>query len=167
MSDEVMTAKCSRCLKRRRLRLAHVDPTTQAEFWLCCECRAEHDREQADAQPAESVDYTFGLEPGTLRSDDPDGALYELVCSAAWPAFIEFALKNDEIRKEFIAETGHVFDRQTAIEAMVDRMTGYRDDVMRRFVEWATVELYGIEGAPVAYRMEYAQRQKAAEVANG
>jgi hypothetical protein len=36
------------------------------------------------------------------------------------------------------------------VEVLVDKATGYRDDAVARFIEWATVELYGIEGAPRA-----------------
>ncbi len=102
--------------------------------------------------------FTAHLPPGTLRDDDPDGVLYELVCQEMWPAFILWARDNAEICAEFTAATGMPLERSTGIAALVDKVTGYSDAVMDRFVEWATVEIYGIECAPAAYRAEIARR---------
>lgn len=112
----------------------------------------------------EPTDFLFGLSPetlATLRPDDPDGLLYEVVCQEMWPAFILWAVKNDEIRKAFTEATGFVLldAPRSPIEILVDKATGYCEDIMRRFVEWVTVEIYGIECAPALYREEYARRQ--------
>lgn len=87
-----------------------------------------------------SANLGANLPPGILREDDPDGVLYERVCAAAWPAFLTWAADNDEIREAFTTTTGLVICATSA----------------ERFVEWATVEVYGIEGAPAAYRAKHA-----------
>lgn len=111
-------------------------------------------------QSRAAIDLTANLPPGTLRADDPDGTLYEAVCSASWLGFIRFAFGNAEIQEQFTAATGLVLDRKRIpIEAIVDKATDYGDHVADRFVEWITVELYGIEAAPAAYRAEIARRQ--------
>jgi hypothetical protein len=94
----------------------------------------------------------------TLRDDDPDGVLYELVCQEMWPTFILWSRNNEEICARFTTATGMPLARNTGIEVMVDRVTGYRNAVMDRFVEWVTFEIYGIECAPAAYRAKMATR---------
>jgi hypothetical protein len=113
---------------------------------------------ESSPQPARLV---ADLPPGTLRQDDPDGQLYEAICQRAWPAFIEWALGNVEVCNQFTVATGLVVARkQSAIEAEIDKVTGSGASVADRFVEWVTVELYGIDGAPAAYRAELARRRQ-------
>lgn len=94
-----------------------------------------------------------------LRDDDPNGVLYELVCQKMWPPFILWARENATICAQFAAATGMVLARTTGIEGLVDKVTGYRETVMDRFVEWVTLEIYGIESAPAAYRAKMAERK--------
>ena len=84
--------------------------------------------------------------------DDPDGHLYEAVAEVMWPGFVHWAWGHAEIRRAFTAATGIQLDRRTPIEVLVDKVTGYRSDAVAKFIEWATVELYGLEAAPKAVR---------------
>ncbi len=83
---------------------------------------------------------------------------------AAWFGFIRWAIGHPEIRARFQTETGlslDSLDRRSPIEAMVDKATGYRDDAIGRFVEWATREIWGLEDAPLAYQQEIAAKESA------
>lgn len=80
---------------------------------------------------------------------------------AAWFGFIRWAIGRPEIRARFQTETGlslDSLDGRSPIEAMVDKATGYRDDVIGHFVEWATREIWGLESAPLAYQQELAAK---------
>jgi hypothetical protein len=87
------------------------------------------------------------------RPDDSDGQLYEAVANYMWPAFIASAWASAEIRKAFTEATGVKLDQpRSPMEMLVDKATGYRDTSVAKFIEWTTVELYGIEYAPKAVR---------------
>lgn len=105
--------------------------------------------------------FIRGLDPALLRADDPEGVAYEVICQTMWPGFIRWAWGSAEVRADFTAATGLVLAApRSALEAMVDQATGYAASVAERFVEWATVEIYGLEGAPAAYRAEVERRSR-------
>lgn len=128
--------------------------------------RAKHERTKmlrAAATETPPVSLVADLPPGLLRPDDPDGVLYEAVCQRMWPDFLLWAIGNKEIREEFTTATGLVISpARSPIEAMIDKATGYGADVAAWFIEWVTVEIYGIEAAPAAYRAELARRRQEA-----
>lgn len=97
------------------------------------------------------------IDPALLRPDDPDGVLYEAVANIMWPSFIDLAWRDPDARKEFTAATGTILDEQRSPMArMIDDATGYGDSVVAKFVEWMTVEHYGVEYAPRAVRVAIA-----------
>lgn len=73
---------------------------------------------------------------------------------AAWAGFIQWAHGFAEIRARFTAATGLPLEQRTGIVGMVDKATGFRDDVLKQFVEWVTREIWGLENAPQKYRDE-------------
>lgn len=86
---------------------------------------------------------------GGATASMPDG-----LRDAAWSGFIQWAHGFPDIRARFTADTGLSLERRTGIVALVDKATGFRDDVLKQFVEWATREIWGLEYAPKKYRDE-------------
>jgi hypothetical protein len=110
------------------------------------------DGQAAQARHAGGPARTRARRRPAASRDDPDGTVWEALCEWSWGGFIDWAWRSAEVRRDFTAATGVVLDRRTPIEAMVDRATGYDVTAVARFVEWVTVELWGIEGAPRAAR---------------
>ena len=70
-----------------------------------------------------------------------------------WRDFLLWAWSEPEMRAQFTAKTGVEIQSVTApINAAIDAATGARDAVAARFIEWATLEHWGVEHAPAAYR---------------
>lgn len=118
---------------------ALVDEPSEAAIAGCYRCAWRR------AQPPPDVSTHY-------RPDDPSGDLYELVATGAWSGFIHFAWSNVGLRAQFTAVTGVRLAQKTPIEVVIDKATGYRSEAVARFVEWATVALYGLDGAPRAIR---------------
>lgn len=73
--------------------------------------------------------------------------------AVAWAGFVQWAAKQPDILERFEAETGMSFrPPASGLEVMIDDATGYRNAVAERFVEWTTVEMWGLDEAPAAYR---------------
>lgn len=71
----------------------------------------------------------------------------------AWRDFLVWAWNEPEMRDQFTAATGIEIQAITApIDAAIDAATGANKSVAARFIEWATLEHWGIEYAPVAYQ---------------
>lgn len=84
-------------------------------------------------------------------SADIDEAVGEEFAQLAWWSFIMWAAKDTDMRRDFTRETGIDLDRQRApIERLVDNATG--GGPLHEFVYWATVNHWGIDDAPEAYR---------------
>ena len=81
---------------------------------------------------------------------------------AAWAAFVRWAFQQAELRQRFTAETGiRLYSPpKSPIDALIDQATGAPTTISERdlnaFVKWATVELWGLDDAPEAYRKEIA-----------
>lgn len=74
--------------------------------------------------------------------------------SIMWTGFLRFELNDPDARKAFTEATGIALlpPVRNAIEAAIDRACGGNDDALGRFVEWVTVNVWGLENAPKAYR---------------
>lgn len=80
----------------------------------------------------------------------------------AWQDFIVWAWNEPEMRALFTAATGIEIQQVTSpIYAAIDAATGLGESVAGRFVEWATLEHWGIEDAPAAYRAAIAAKREA------
>jgi len=82
----------------------------------------------------------------------------------AWRDFILFASENPEMRADFRADTG--FDlvaEKSAIDAVIDAVTGYNTDKLEAFVLWATEKHWGMNNAPAAYRASISAPSKEVE----
>jgi hypothetical protein len=93
---------------------------------------------------------------GAMMSDD---AIPEALADWFWLGFIRWAWSEKKIRDRFVAETGITLlpPARSGIEALVDDACGVRDSILKAFVKWATIEIYGLEGAPKKYRDELAK----------
>lgn len=71
----------------------------------------------------------------------------------AWADFIQWAWSEPEMRAQFTAKTGVVIVEATnPIERIIDDATGASRGVVSEFIEWATINHWGVEHAPAAYR---------------
>ena len=77
----------------------------------------------------------------------------EQFAEASWAGFMDFALKNDEARRQFEADTGISFPKPgSAIDAAIDKATGHTESIVLEFMKWATDRPWGWEHAPQAFR---------------
>ncbi len=66
----------------------------------------------------------------------------------AWVGMVRHALGAEYIKKEFKKETGFDVDhvlKATGINAIIDQKTGYQRDIIAKFADWVTVNLWGVE----------------------
>ena len=71
----------------------------------------------------------------------------------AWRDFLLWAWNEPEMRAQFAAKTGIEIQPVTSpINAAIDAATGARESVATQFIEWATLEHWGVEHTPEAYR---------------
>ena len=82
--------------------------------------------------------------------------------AAMWGSFLRWALSEPKMVEAFERETGHTFPAapKSAIEAMVDEATGRMGGTMEAFVEWATVNQWGLDEAPASYREHLAKKRE-------
>lgn len=79
----------------------------------------------------------------------------------AWRDFVLWAWSEPQMRAQFTAATGIKIQPATSpIDAAIDVATGARDNVMNRFVEWATRNHWGVEHAPAAYQKMLADKEQ-------
>lgn len=67
----------------------------------------------------------------------------------AWAGCMMWAIGKHEVRQVFTEETGLSLEDlvcQSGFARMIDEATGYRRDVVMRFLDWATERLWGIDG---------------------
>ena len=78
----------------------------------------------------------------------------------AWRDFLLWAWNEPEMREQFTAKTGIEIQAVTSpINAAIDAVTGVRECIAARFIEWATREHWGVEHAPAAYQKELAGKE--------
>lgn len=83
---------------------------------------------------------------------DREHAARELT-EEAWAGFLLWAIGQPEMREAFTVATGFSLDSpRNAIAALIDEATGFQSAVMFAFAKWATVEHWGLEYAPEAFR---------------
>lgn len=66
--------------------------------------------------------------------------------AGAYMGLLFFLVSKPEVRAAFKEETGHDLDRVLlgrGIEAMVDKATGYSNDVVAAFADWVTEFYWG------------------------
>jgi len=78
----------------------------------------------------------------------------------AWRDFIIYASRSREMREAFTQETGISLSTGPCsdVEKMRAATVGTPVVVFERFVEWVTVQHWGLEHAPKAYQDALAQR---------
>lgn len=88
----------------------------------------------------------------------------------AWRDFIDFAIREPQMRKQFTDDTGISFPEppKNALEAMIDKATGNdidarMDAATKAFVRWATEAHWGLDVAPASYRAEIEAERARAE----
>lgn len=71
-----------------------------------------------------------------------------------WSGAVTAAAENADAVAAFKADTGLDLHptRRNGLEALIDRATGYEDHVLHEFIRWFTVNHWGLEHAPRAYR---------------
>lgn len=80
----------------------------------------------------------------------------------AWRNGCVWAFSEEKLRQRFEAETGiKIAAPRSPIEALVDRETGFQDDRLEAFVEWWTVEVWGLDYAPASYQEDLERRGSA------
>jgi hypothetical protein len=78
-----------------------------------------------------------------------------------WRNFLLWAWSEPQMRDQFTAATDIEIQSVAApIGAAIDAVTGARESLAARFIEWVTREHWGVEHAPRAYQQSLA---KAAE----
>lgn len=79
----------------------------------------------------------------------------DLLMEIAWRDFILWAVQDEGVMAQYKEETGKTMSGPAnAIEAAIDKATGYAESQAHDFVIWATERLWGIEEAPERLRAE-------------
>lgn len=70
-----------------------------------------------------------------------------------WSNFINWAGKQEDICKAFFEDTGINLDAKSSpIEAMIDKVVGFRDYQLKRFIVWVSDNYWSDpKDAPEAY----------------
>jgi len=81
---------------------------------------------------------------------------FDTVNEIMWAGFLDFAIREEHIRREFeeATKTAPISASRNAIDAMIDKATGYDQEstlYIKKFIIWATENLWGLEFAPPAY----------------
>lgn len=69
--------------------------------------------------------------------------------SDAWVGCVRWAIGKREMRDAFKSDTGFDIDRlltRTPVEAMFDEATGLDRDLLLKFCDWVTENVWGIQG---------------------
>lgn len=95
-----------------------------------------------------------------FHADDPDGVLHRQIMGGAWAAFVRWAYSEPDARAAFTRETGIAWPAapKSALDAMVDAVTGYQEHAVFMFAQWATVRHFGLEYAPEAFQAACRER---------
>lgn len=77
----------------------------------------------------------------------------EVFRQIAWRDFLIFAIGEPKIVEQYETATGKKLDlAKTPMDRMIDKATGREDAMVADFVEWVTINHYGIDEAPESYR---------------
>lgn len=86
----------------------------------------------------------------------------------AWRDFLLWAWSDPEIRAQFTMASGLAIQAaRLPIHEAIDAATGAREDLVSKFVEWATREHWGLEHAPAAYQKAIAAKIDPSRVPSG
>jgi len=66
----------------------------------------------------------------------------------AWIGLIRFASGQPEIVEAFEKESGMKFRIPCGIEGMIDKASGYQEDMLFKFAAWVTKNLWGDTSKP-------------------
>ncbi len=83
---------------------------------------------------------------------DPQDPFKTAIMVPMWIGFIEFALGNEEMRRQFEQDTGFTLQARDRIpiEAMVDQACGHvteaTETILMAFMDWATDKHWGVAG---------------------
>lgn len=61
----------------------------------------------------------------------------------AWLGLIRYASGQAQILEQFEKDTGMKFRFPGGIEGMIDKATGYQEDMIFKFAHWVTKNLWG------------------------
>ena len=83
----------------------------------------------------------------------------------AWACCLEWAITQEPTRDNFKAATGYDLMKlvnRTAIDNMIDQSTGFEKQVMLTWLDWATENIWGLEGSepPADLQQSAALRRK-------
>lgn len=80
--------------------------------------------------------------------------------AVAWRDFIVWAQTQKDVVAQFNAETGRRYlAPRSLLDALIDQASGHETKEAEAFVEWVTVNLWGLDEAPAAYRERLAGRK--------
>lgn len=66
-----------------------------------------------------------------------------LILEVAYRDFLDFALRQEDIRANFTEATGYTLSTGSPINDLIDEKTGYLEEAMKRFVIWVTENHWG------------------------
>lgn len=68
----------------------------------------------------------------------------------AWLGCIHWAIGEPDVLRAFVAETGMRYvPARSPLDCAIDQASGYSEDFLRRFIEWANVSVWGPMGGPL------------------
>jgi len=68
----------------------------------------------------------------------------------AWLGCIHWAIGEADVMRAFEAETGLRYSpAKTPLDRAIDQATGYSEDFLRQFIEWANVNVWGPMDGPL------------------
>lgn len=95
------------------------------------------------------------MTPETLNDKPPDWFKEYM-----WLGFVQWALSEKGFRQGFEAATGikEPTPAKTPLDAMIDEVTGYKLDYIKKFVVWLTENHWGEAEAPEIYFRKFKER---------
>ena len=77
---------------------------------------------------------------------------WKAVLGAGWVSLCEWLIQQPEVRAAFKADTGKNLDslvNRSSLDALVDKATGYQEEIMAEWCDWVTVNHWGVEAAVI------------------
>jgi hypothetical protein len=110
---------------------------------------AKHEKVLREANLPAAVAAPAAPDASTQLTEDSFNALM-------WAGFAAAAWRDPEARAAFTRATGVPLpsEQQTPIERAIDQVTGLADEAAAKFLEWFTVEQWGLAYAPLAYQQQ-------------
>lgn len=70
----------------------------------------------------------------------------------AYLSFLSWAAKRKDLWEGFAVATGlKLPESSSVIECMIDRATGFEENVATHFIKWVTENYWGVDDAPAVY----------------